>query len=307
MEYSRSHSEFVVSFFRANFRLRRLNNCSGREIACRFGTFTRQQFRNSDRYRLPVLIAARNEAEDLPKLLVALSYSTLPVEPIVIDNDSSDETYCLSEQMGARVLREERIGQISAMRTGFDFLSLDRPKAPAVLITDADSFPLESWAAAASRRLSSFSHESGGVITGSRYKIGKKRFEALYTLAGHLNDLRTYIKENRIKAYGPNLGIRFDSRGSILNALTQLDSRCILGTDNYMFYTVVSSGGDFGYLADARGIVLDKDDRYPTWKDFFLRRLKKRTSESYYTDRLANGESGSYRFRRDGSTTTLID
>ncbi len=306
MEQARTNNESIVGFFRANYRLRRLNTLAGNEIAKKFGAYTRRQFELDVVDRIPVLIAARNEEEDLPKLLVALSYSSLPVEPIVIDNNSSDNTYDFAKRMGALVLQEDHIGQVCALRRGFCFLADSHPDLSFALITDADSFPIESWAGAARRRLSLFSQERGGIITGPRYKVGRRRFEPLFTIARHLADLKFYAQRGKIKAYGPNLGIRLDSQGRIGSALSDLDPKCILGTDNYIFSTVVSAGGDSGYLTDARGVVLDKDDRCPAWRDLLLRILKKRSVESYYEDRLLHGVPGAYSFLRDGSTKILL-
>jgi chlorobactene glucosyltransferase len=60
---------------------------------------------------LSIIVPARNEAANLPHLLVSLNAIDYPgpCELIVVDDDSRDETACLAEQAGARVIRLDHL------------------------------------------------------------------------------------------------------------------------------------------------------------------------------------------------------
>lgn len=67
---------------------------------------------------IPILIPARNEANQLPVLFEALEKSTVEVDPIVIDNASSDDTARVAFALGARVLSQSEPGQLRAIQLG---------------------------------------------------------------------------------------------------------------------------------------------------------------------------------------------
>ena len=88
-----------------------------------------------------VVIPARNEAETLPALLLALKAQRLqPREIIVVDNASSDATAQVAAGYGARVLHCARPGVAHARQMGLEHAAGDW-----IATTDADSVPQANW------------------------------------------------------------------------------------------------------------------------------------------------------------------
>ena len=94
-----------------------------------------------------VIIPARNEAETLPALLLAVKAQRLqPTEIIVVDNASTDDTAQVAAQHGARVLHCARPGVAHARQMG-----LEAARGEWIATTDADSVPETDWLAALDR------------------------------------------------------------------------------------------------------------------------------------------------------------
>ena len=94
---------------------------------------------------IPVLICARDEEQAIGATLYGLSLSTIPVQPIVVDNGSTDQTAFIARSMGAEVITENNPGLIPALNAGFAFFK-ENGYHGAILHTDADSVPLSTWA-----------------------------------------------------------------------------------------------------------------------------------------------------------------
>lgn len=90
---------------------------------------------------IDVVIPAYNEEAYLPACLSALKRQTVPIHPIVVDNNSTDKTANIASQLGATVIREERQGIGRAKKTG-----LLATTSPLVLMTDADTITPPHWA-----------------------------------------------------------------------------------------------------------------------------------------------------------------
>lgn len=100
---------------------------------------------------LSIIIPARNEAENLPKLLGSLRQLVYPgpLEIIVVDDQSTDATAQIAEQHGAKVISLRELpsgwlGKPCACHCGAQLTS-----AQLILFTDADTFHAPESAAAA--------------------------------------------------------------------------------------------------------------------------------------------------------------
>lgn len=93
------------------------------------------------RLRFAVLIPARDEAETLPTLFAALETAPppRPVETVVVDNGSSDDTAAVARRAGANVVREPVPGYGRACLRGLAALRRRHGAAlDAVVFLDAD-------------------------------------------------------------------------------------------------------------------------------------------------------------------------
>lgn len=90
---------------------------------------------------IDVVIPAKNEEMFLPRCLASLKEQTVPVHPIVVNNNSNDRTVAIAQEFGATVIHEEQVGIGSAKKAG-----LLASTTPFVLMTDADTFVPPCWA-----------------------------------------------------------------------------------------------------------------------------------------------------------------
>lgn len=91
--------------------------------------------------QVSVVIPARNDAPALDRCLRALGRQTrTPLEIIVVDNASTDDTAATARRHGARVVRQERIGIPQAAATGYD-----AARGDIIARLDADSVPGPDW------------------------------------------------------------------------------------------------------------------------------------------------------------------
>lgn len=123
--------------------------------------------------KLPVLIAARNEADNIGRTLGSLDYHT--VEPIVIDDGSSDETARIVRDNfpGVTLLQlEQWKGKMPALQTAIKYLG-ERATEPFATL-DADTRPAFSsrWSDALLRSRATCDPNKPAVIVGSSLYIG---------------------------------------------------------------------------------------------------------------------------------------
>ncbi|MDQ0768021.1 glycosyltransferase involved in cell wall biosynthesis [Pseudarthrobacter defluvii] len=90
---------------------------------------------------LSVVIPCKDDGPFLQRCLQALQSQTVaPLEIIVVDNDSSDDTPTIAATYGARVLHEHVPGIASAASAGYDAATGD-----VIARCDADSVPPPDW------------------------------------------------------------------------------------------------------------------------------------------------------------------
>ncbi len=94
--------------------------------------------------KIPVLIAARNEADYIGKTLDMLD--PLTVEPLIVVNDSHDDTANIARSTGANVIEINEPGKLLAIQHGLKYLG--RSALSPLLLTDADTYPVypKKWA-----------------------------------------------------------------------------------------------------------------------------------------------------------------
>ncbi len=111
---------------------------------------------------ISVIVACRDESENLPLLLNNLAVQSYPsdlFEVIIIDDNSTDNTYENASSFGAiknlAVLKNSGKGKKSAIRTG-----ISRAKGSLIITTDADCRMKTGWM----ETISSFSYSSGAAM-----------------------------------------------------------------------------------------------------------------------------------------------
>ncbi|MEV7428264.1 glycosyltransferase family A protein [Nocardioides sp. NPDC092400] len=97
-----------------------------------------------------VVIPARDDAPALRRCLELLAHqSVAPLEVVVVDNGSTDDTAAVARELGARVVEEPAVGIPPAAARGYDAASGD-----VIARLDADSRPGPRWVERVARRMS---------------------------------------------------------------------------------------------------------------------------------------------------------
>ncbi len=97
---------------------------------------------------LSVVIPCKDDGPFLEHCLQALQSQTMaPLEIIVVDNNSSDDTAKIATKHGARVLHEHVPGIAAAASAGYD-----AARGDVIVRCDADSIPPADWLERISRR-----------------------------------------------------------------------------------------------------------------------------------------------------------
>jgi len=90
---------------------------------------------------ISVVIPARDDAVALRRCLTELARQSVPpLEVVVVDNASSDNTAEVARSFGARVVEEPRVGIPAAAGTGYD-----AARGDVIGRLDADSRPRRDW------------------------------------------------------------------------------------------------------------------------------------------------------------------
>jgi len=88
-----------------------------------------------------VVIPAWNEEKYIPDALDLIAKQTIqPLEVIVVDNNSTDDTAAIAKKMGARVIKELQQGITPARNAGFN-----AAKGDIIARTDADTHVPSNW------------------------------------------------------------------------------------------------------------------------------------------------------------------
>jgi glycosyltransferase involved in cell wall biosynthesis len=138
------------------------------------------------------LIPALNEAERLPAVLLALAASAPALEPVVIDDGSTDDTSAAARRHGAVVLRHPfNLGYGAALQTGYRYAL--RRGAQMIVQLDADG---QHDPGQVPLLLEPLVDGSADVVIGSRFlaesgyhmsatrSVGRRLFQGLAGLSG---------------------------------------------------------------------------------------------------------------------------
>lgn len=195
-----------------------IRRTGGQAIISQHADATRQQFAEAYRREggvLPVVIPCHNEADDLPGTLLALARSG-NVLPVVVDNNSSDQTVQVALDMGAVLVEQHKGKKMAATQAGVAYASHELG-ARRVLFTDGDTLVLPTWGDTMDSTLTRLDGGQGAAIFGpSLAAFGKSKFADL--AASGLNLMYKVMHERRGElpvAHGHNYGLSLDAEGAM--------------------------------------------------------------------------------------------
>jgi len=154
-----------------------------------------------------VVVPVRDDERELRGLLQALATQTEPpLEIIVVDNGSSDDTAAVASAAGCVVVHQSVPGIAVAAATGYD-----AARGDLIVRCDADSRPAPDWIAA-HRRAHTGARPGTVIVTGpGRFllpgPVGAALFSTLY-VGGYL--LLTAAALGHFPAFGTTMSMRRD-------------------------------------------------------------------------------------------------
>lgn len=289
MEHIRQNYAELFSDLRDTYHgyeeFKRMSLMSPERLERDHGDTIRTQFQLM-RGGVPVLICARNERDAIGVVLYGLSKSTVPVQPIVVDNCSSDGTGELAQHLGATVLYEHVPGLMHALRKGFVFFA-KHSNPDMILLTDADAYPTKNWARTMSAHAHTVNTGQGAEVFGPIIRVTADRQEYvknfIITGGGLMLDMSGKMKNNH-RAHGQNACIIFDNRDELTNALANTSANRIMKTDDAIRNVVLSNGGSVDNCLKPGAVVFNASDRYPNLNSVMKRVLFPASLRTLYKD-----------------------
>lgn len=140
------------------------------------GLFRIPKGKNSSQPGVSVVVAARNESENIDLLLTALTAQTYPAdkyEIILVDDESTDDTaervrQYQNSHRNIRLLRTQNRAQVVSPKKAALHLGITHARGEIILLTDADCVPPPKWIAGMVRY---FEPDVGMVIGFSPYEL----------------------------------------------------------------------------------------------------------------------------------------
>jgi hypothetical protein len=231
-----------------------------------YATMTTHRF---SRDGIPVIIAARNEQDDLPATLIRLAGSSTEIHPIVVENGSRDETAQRALRMGATVLECERSYKMAALQLGVDYLNthhqLDRP----VVFTDADTLPSRHWALDMSKVIGAPEAGHPESVSGSTviWHGPSPLIDGIRTVHAATKDAKRLVRNERPVGRGHTMAVNFANNSAAINDYMSLDERLFIGEEEAILDIVQTHGGRCRRLLGRRALVITRGDRFETLSD----------------------------------------
>lgn len=239
-------------------QVRQLWGFGGARIVKEHAERTRRCFADDG---VPVLIAARNEEEDLPATLLALSWSSIPVRPVVVVNGTTDATAERAERMGAVALESSLCFKMASLQHGVATIDPGGRLGP-LLFTDADTLVGSSWAEIMVRRCRA---DSRPVVTlaNSVFSHGESWLADAARSARNvaIDQLRRVRRQPSI-AHGDNMAIDFAGSTAALEAYANIDPARFIGEEEEIVRRIVRAGGECRSETGKKAIVVTRGDRF---------------------------------------------
>lgn len=257
------------------------------QIVDQFGDATSTQFQaaRSQEVINPLIITARNEATDLPATLLAaaLTGNTLP---IVVNNNSIDDTVEIAQAMGAIVRSSSEGGKMGGTQTGIAFAQ--ELGADTMFFIDADTLVLPHWTTIMRRKLDNIDTGSGTAVYGNGILwYGESRRTDVVLSAGKAILYAAYTaRDPRHKmARGYNYALRPDNEGRIVEEINKIDPNTRLATeDGQMKEAILRAGGRIVCSLHVGASAITRNDRVASLSQRFTPSYKKARSARYQAE-----------------------
>ncbi len=232
-------------------------------------------------YKLTIIVACRNEIENLPSLLVSIENQThKPDEVIFVDDNSTDETYNFLTNYAKKydyikVIKNSNRGKKSALIEAAKIASSEY-----LMFTDADCYLNKNHCQLALQYLDKHNSDMllGAVdITDEKtiFNIVEKiEFASLQTITAY-----TSLLNNPIMCNGANLIIK---RNKYIEYINQINTNIASGDDMFMLHALKNNKAKINYLYNSDYIVKTKGTN--SLKKFISQRTRWAAKSINYKD-----------------------
>jgi glycosyltransferase involved in cell wall biosynthesis len=188
-----------------------------------------------------IVIAAKDAARTVSSALAACGHQDFPqpIEIVVVDDGSTDDTARLAREAGARVISQDNRGPAAARNRGWR-----EAKAPVILFTDSDCEPRPDWV----RKLVAGLDAEHSVVCGS-YGIANRGRWLAETVQAEIA-----WRHSRLPAEVEFAGsYNFGARRAALEAVGGFDESypAPSGEDNDLSYRLRDAGFTIRFVRDA--------------------------------------------------------
>ncbi len=215
----------------------------------------------------PVVIAAHNEEHDLPATLIALAASKELLQPIVVENGSTDDTAEIAKFMGAKVASLSDASKVAALQAGVD-IALDDFGKREVLFTDADTLVGPSWCSAMLKKSLPTAAESVTVCGASIVTHGESTLvDCLRTLNSFVKDKARLINRAQPVARGHNMAIDFGANDDLRDLYSTIRPDLFVGEERAICDITEQVGGQVRRALGLKALVVTRGDRFSTLRE----------------------------------------
>lgn len=235
--------------------------------------------------KISVVIAARNEEENIGKLLASIESQTYPkqlFEVIVVDDHSTDNTTNIVKNFAFVKLIHLQFDSINSYKKKAIETGIAAASGDLIVTTDADCIVPENWL----KTIAAFKKETNAVFIAAPVAMENKQnllqtFQSLDFLV--LQGITAASVKKRIHnmCNGANLGYEKNVFYEV-NGFTGIDH--IASGDDMLLMQKISQRfpGKISYLLSKEAIVTTQAAK--TWKEFFSQRIRWASKATNYND-----------------------
>lgn len=189
-----------------------------------------------------VVVPVKDEGHRIRDLVSAIEGQTVqPLQFVVVDNGSTDDTAAIASSAGAQVIVETRPGSYAARNAGISAVD-----AEVIAFTDGDCLPRPDWL---ERLVEPFSDPSVGGVAGRIDAVETRTAAQRWALERHLLDQEA-AQSHRFLPFAATANVAY--RRSILEKLNGFDAAMHSGGDVDLAWRMqVHAGMRLAYAPEA--------------------------------------------------------
>ncbi|MEP6700181.1 MAG: glycosyltransferase [Bacteroidota bacterium] len=241
---------------------------------------------SSPQIKIAVIIPARNEEENIGKLLQALQEQTYPAdlfEVIVVDDHSTDHTASIVQQYPTVKLVQLKEDGINSYKKRAIETGIAAASGELIITTDADCLPLPNWL----KTIAAFREEKQSVFTAAPVVMDCNSsvlqvFQTMdFMMLQGMTGAAVYKKKLSM-CNGANLG--YEKKAfTMVNGFTGIDN-IASGDDMLLMHKIWKQYPDGVYYLKSKEAIVSTQPM-KTWKDFLNQRIRWASKAGRYDDK----------------------